>query len=97
MLLWHATNKKNLDSIMSSGLIANNFGVFLADNAQSAAAFVYARGINNIVAFPVESDGLDIIESFDHDPKIFRCRCFISNQDIPNNKIIWEKVLQWRL
>lgn len=97
MLLWHATDKKNFDSIMSTGLLAFDFGVFFIDNPTSAAVFVAVRGIKNIVAFPVEFEEDEVIESCDHSPDYFKCRSFYSPKDIPNHRIIIDKILEWKL
>ena len=78
---YHATEYTNLISITDNGIKANNFEgiVYLCEESDDAAKFLAIRGIKDIVTFKVKiykADEDKIIETFDHNPYIFKCRAF---------------------
>lgn len=97
MRLWHATAKKNLESIMFQGIKPFLGEIYLADSAEWAATFIAMRGEHQIVAFPVDLPIRKIKESFDHNPNFFKCKCYTYNKAIPPRKIDWKHTKEWNL
>lgn len=90
--LYHATVSDNLDSIYKNGLIPQGFynAVFLADNPESAAAFLKVRLINNITVLRVKFNNNQfrkLDESFDHSDSFFRCRAYMCYETITPERL----------
>lgn len=91
-IMYHATDMKNLASILDNGLIANNFEgiVYLAEKPEDALKFVVLRCYDEIVLLKVKiykKDEGKLIETFDHNPRIFKCRAFGFMGNIPSSNI----------
>lgn len=97
MILWHATPKKNLESIMFQGIKPCLGEIYFADNPAWAATFVAMRGEHQIVALPVDLSTREIKESFGCNPKIFKCKCYTYNKVVSPKKIKWENAREWNL
>lgn len=97
MLLWHATPYSNLKSIVKLGLLTSSGKIFFADRVDSAVLFVYMKGEKHIVAFPVEFTDEEVMESFDHNVDVFRCRCFSVTKNIPYSRIIEDEIMEYNL
>lgn len=104
MLLYHATDLKNMGSIDENGLKARGGFVFLAEDADLAAAFLLLRGVKNVIAIAVDLPNEDLEESFDHNEEMFKritkldsCRCYTCPHDIGSECIDWpqSKVYQF--
>lgn len=96
ILLWHATERKNLESIMMDGLKCNIGEIYFSDTSKGACAFLYLRSIKNVIVLPVEFTIDEIEESFDHSPSFFESiKCFTVHKDIPNSRIIWNNALEY--
>lgn len=92
MLMYHATDFDNLWSILENGIKASfEGGVYLTDQPQTAATFVALRGMERIVAIPVEVDY--VIETFDHDPRLFKCRAYMTTCDISADQIVIDEIV----
>lgn len=77
MVLYHATDYQNLDSILSEGLRTGHDSlVYFCERPDYAARFVYIRGIQHILVIEVDIPDEQIQESFDHNPNFFGCRAF---------------------
>ena len=77
MVLYHATDYQNLDSILSEGLrTGHDHLVYFCERPDYAARFVYIRGIQHILVIEVDIPDEQIQESFDHNPNFFGCRAF---------------------
>lgn len=97
MILWHATPKKNLESIMFQGIKPCLGEIYFTDNPAWAATFVAMRGIKEIVALPVELDIKDLKASYDHNSELFKCNCYVYHDNIPAEKIDWGNARKWDL
>lgn len=90
--LYHATAFSNLGSILSKG-IKNGFDgvIYLAETREDALKFVAIRLIGQPIAvIEVEIDNdneKDILESFDHSQAFFKCRAWMSTEEISPDRI----------
>lgn len=80
-ILYHATEYSNLISILDNGIEARNAEklVYLAETSDDAVKFLLLRGIKDIVTFKVKiykKDEEKLIETFEHNYNIFKCRAF---------------------
>lgn len=98
MILWHATDYDNLDSIMTKGILPGTLGqVYFADNPTSSAVFLYMRGVAKAVALPVHFNNGEVQESHDHNGRFFRCRCYTSDKAVGPDRILWDKAKVYNL
>lgn len=78
--MYHATDYKNLNSIMQKGILTGVDGVvYLTENPLDALKFVAVRGLRQIIVIKIKilkRDEKNIVEMFDHNPVIFKCRCY---------------------
>ena len=96
MLLYHATDLKNIGSIDLDGIQTRGGFVFLAEHADLAAAFLALRGVTQVIAIAVDVPEEDMEESFDHNEGWFRritklesCRCYTCRHNIDPECIDW--------
>lgn len=77
---YHATDMRNLGSILSEGLKTGPDGiVYLTDTPQNALKFVMLRMVPEILVVAVKESSLDkelLEESFDHSQEFFKCRAW---------------------
>lgn len=87
---YHATDSRNLESILASGLQTDPLGyVYLASTEEDALRFMAFRlVIEEIAVFEVAVDDLNIEESFDHDERLFGCRAWVHEGAIPRHSIL---------
>jgi RNA:NAD 2'-phosphotransferase (TPT1/KptA family) len=80
MIYYHATNHKNLKSILAEGIKPSADGlVYLTDNMDNALKFMVLRPYEKIVVIEIKTEELDeakIKESFDHSQTFFKCRAW---------------------
>ena len=78
--MWHATEYKNLVSILDNGIIPGpDKLVYLCENGIDAAKFVAVRGCRDILLCQIKiykADEDKIKETFDHSERFFKCRAF---------------------
>lgn len=80
---YHATDYKNMDSILYRGIHKGFDGtVYLTDSPESAATFLAIRGCKKIIVFEVDLDESKVEESFDHSQAFFRCRAWMHRGNI---------------
>ena len=96
-IYYHATDYNNMASILGNGLIANTYEnlVYLTEKEEDAIKFVALRGYAKAVTLKVKiykSDEHNIIETFDHNEAIFKCRAFGHRGSIPSKQITPSKV-----
>lgn len=87
---YHATSYENLGSILVDGIKASAIDgvVYMTEKEEDAIKFLYIRGCRDIVTFKIKvADNSKVIETFDHNPVFFKCRCFGYCGDIPCNMI----------
>lgn len=87
---YHATEEKNLDSIIEKGILPGvDGGVYLTETPEDAYKFVAIRvfSIDPIPVLEVELDESLVEESFDHSQAFFKCRAFRYPGPIPVNQI----------
>lgn len=83
---YHASAYENLGSILIRGLKASPIDglVYMTEKEEDAVKFLYIRGCRDIVTFKITlKDDSRVIETFDHNPAFFKCRCFGYRGDIP--------------
>lgn len=85
--LYHATDSANKENILKEGIKPNTFerAVFLADNEESAVAFLRIRLVSDITVFKIRytnNQYRKLVESFDHSQTFFHCRAFMDRQTI---------------
>lgn len=84
--LYHATDIRNLSSILRFGLKRNEYGmIYLADTEIDALKFVALRMIKEIAIIKVNIVELDqekLIESNDHNYDFFKCKAWEYRNDI---------------
>lgn len=89
--LYHATDFKNAESILVNGIKPSADGVvYMTENPIDCVKFLAIRGIRDIIVFRVKilkRDEVNIIETFDHNKRIFGCRCFGYIGRIEHDKI----------
>ena len=94
---YHATDYKNLDSIMNEGLRLSCDGVvYLCKKPEDCLKFAVVHCVRQILVIEVEIDDKDVVETFDHSEAFFKCRCYGSTKAIPvknftNMKVYGEK------
>ena len=80
-VMYHATDYKNLGSILVNGLNKSiEGGVYLADSSINAIKFTAMRGMEEILVLEVSMNKLDsglLEEAFDHDENIFGCKAWV--------------------
>lgn len=85
--LYHATDYKNLYSILKNGITKTFDGIYFADSYEGAAMFLYFRECKDIIVFEIDTELLNkvlIKESFDHSPGFFKgifAYCYKENID----------------
>lgn len=85
---YHATELKNVQSIMENGLYKNLYGViYLCDSQKDAYKFMLIHLISKFAVIEVELDDKDVSESRDHNEKLFKCKTYIYDKDIPYKDI----------
>lgn len=88
--LYHATKMSNLASILNKGLELRNAErlVYLCEKPEDCLKFALVRGMQGeVLVVAVQVADKDIIETFDHSPTFFRCRCFASTKPIAAESI----------
>lgn len=75
---YHATDKKNIDSIISEGIKPGFDGmVYLCEIPEDACKFMLVHGYHEAAVFEVSLDENDVEESFDHSQAFFGCRAYM--------------------
>lgn len=90
MTYYHATDYKNLQSILDKGLLNNNLEgeVYLCRKDTDAIKFPYIRGLRDILVVEVNIDENEVKESFDHSEAFFKCKAYRYPHPISTNHII---------
>lgn len=96
-IYYHATDYNNIASILENGLVANTYEnlVYLTEKEEDAVKFVALRGYSKVVTLKVKiykSDEHNIIETFDHNEAIFKCKAFGHRGSIPSKQITPSKI-----
>lgn len=87
---YHATETKNIKSIIEEGLHTGFDGViYLADSPENAAKFLAIRLIKDIVVLELKLDEDKIEESFDHNEAFFKCKAYMYPEDVQLKDIIF--------
>ena len=77
MKYYHATDFKNLVSILDEGLNTGCDGViYLTKDPKEAIRFVVLRGVKKALVCEVEVDENNVIETFDHSELFYKCRAY---------------------
>lgn len=85
---YHATDFKNVKSIIENGILKSSDGViYLTDNIKDCQKFVIIRGIKHMAVFEVYLNENKIEESFDHCQDFFNCKAFIYKNNIDIKEI----------
>lgn len=82
---YHATDYKNLISILGLGLTAENIekAVFLCKKPEDALKFPYLRGLRDILVIEVDVPESKISESYDHSYEFWQCKAYMHDGPIP--------------
>ena len=84
MILYHATDMKNLDSILDKGILRGvDSLVFLAETPEDALKFVAIRLIRSILVCEVYVEDSLVEETFEHSERFFKCKAYGYSGDIP--------------
>lgn len=78
MIYYHATDYKNLQSILDKGLLNDNLEgiVYLCKEPTDAIKFPYIHGVNDILVIEVDIDEQEVEGTFDHSEVFFRCKAY---------------------
>lgn len=78
MKYYHATDYKNLQSILDKGLLNNNIEgiVYLCKEPTDAIKFPYIRGIKDLLVVEVDIDDNEVQEMHDHSEVFFKCKAY---------------------
>lgn len=88
-IYYHATDYKNLGSILEKGILKGYDGfVYLTTSPIDATKFLTIRGCDDILVCKVALEEDLIEESFDHNEKFFRCKAYMYGEDISTDEII---------
>lgn len=91
MTLYHATEMKNLCSIIEKGLVPSKYDgiTYFTDNFNDCTKFAMIHGVarEDILVCKVDLPDSDVFETFDHNPNFFKCRCFGYDKVIPDSEI----------
>lgn len=87
-IMYHATDMKNLASILEKGLLPNNMDgmVYMTETPEDALKFVAFRNYKEILMIKIKiykKDENKVTETFDHSFQFFKCRAFGYNGTIP--------------
>ena len=87
MTLYHATEKRNVFSILPNGLKAGFDGrVYFADSPENAMKFLIAKmrkgEEKEIAVIPVDIDDSKVNPSDDHNKQYFKCDAYYVDGDI---------------
>jgi hypothetical protein len=100
-IYYHATDSDNLSSILDNGLKVGCDGVvYMTEKEDDAVKFVMFRGCKKIVVLKIKvykRDEKNVVETFDHSPRFFKCRAFGYMGNIDKSNIepvsIWDNPL----
>lgn len=88
MKYYHATDARNLSSILDEGIKPGIDGaVYLTTTPQDALKFMVIRGTVDIVVFEVNLLRKWVEESFDHNANFFKCKAYYYDGTISAEKI----------
>lgn len=89
MRLWHATKRKNFDSIMDNGLLPDFLGrVFFCEKPEHCIRFMRTNGVTgDILLLPVDFEEGEVEESFDHSKEFFKCNSYVFYGVVPAIRI----------
>lgn len=84
-VLYHATPYSNLGSVLCDGLKANNLEgvVYLCETPQECLRFMFVRGVFDVLTVAVTLPDNAVFETFDHNEKFFKCKCYGHAGNIP--------------
>lgn len=89
MRYYHSTPLRNKEAILMEGIKPDFMGfVYLTTSYEDAVKFQMLRFEHRVVVFEVELPEESVEESFDHNEKFFKCRCFVHNGRIPSSAIV---------
>lgn len=104
MKLYHATPARNLTKILVSGLKPHLGGIYFADSAKAAAAFILIRGEREVIVFEFDIPDNLVEESFDHNETVLKrifqvdsCRCFTYSESIKASDINFDTFQTWEI
>lgn len=88
-MYYHATDMKNLDSIMEKGILPSRFEsvVYLAESYEDAIKFVMLRGYKEILVLPCDVGPVE--ETYDHSEQFFKCKAYGYEGSISPKFIDW--------
>lgn len=94
-MYYHATDMKNLGSIMETGIKPSRFDghVYLADSYENAIKFVMFRGYKDILVLPCKV--ISTCESSDHSYDFFKCKAYMYYGIIKPSDIDWNKAIKY--
>lgn len=88
MILYHATDYKNLASISSNGLKRGVDGVvYGCKTPNDCLKFAHVHGVKKALVIKFQVDKENVVETFDHCYEFFKCRCYGATVDVPTDKI----------
>ena len=86
---YHATDYKNLQSILDKGIIPGCDGiVYLTELAEEALRFMVFRFHKEVLVLEIELEESDVEETFDHSYSFFKCKAFGYQGTIPVASIL---------
>lgn len=97
-IYYHASQYENLGSILVNGIKASDIDgvVYMTEKEEDAVKFLAIRGYKRIITFKIKmKQPENVIETFDHNPVFFKCRCFGYCGDIPASWIEPSKKYEW--
>lgn len=92
-IMYHATEMKNLSSIVDNGLKPLNAEklIYMTEQKIDALKFLVIRGCKDILVLKIKiykKDEHKIVETFDHSYNFFKCRAFGYNGEISPDNIM---------
>lgn len=78
MKYYHATDVKNIGSIIAEGIKPGYDGVvYLCETPEDSLKFMLVHGYHEAAVFEVELDSSEVEESFDHSQAFFKCKAYM--------------------
>ena len=92
---YHATSRSNLGPIIEEGLRGLNIekGVYLCETPEDCCKFMITHLVLDYIILEVNLDDSEVVESFDHNRRFYKCRCFFHRGDISTDKINFNSII----
>lgn len=77
--LYHGTSIENFNSMVKDGVIKTSYFsqcIYCCQSKEDVLKFMYIYQVTPCIILEIEVPDEDVVETFDHSPVFFQCRCF---------------------